>query len=99
LRIHFCCLAESLTCSFERGLINLEIIFDDVNGFSITISEGLDLLGSLGPAHCVGVVPEGLDKDNSLIGNHVKPIGKCFVVECLASLIVDQLTSFCQVID
>ncbi len=67
--------------------------------FSITISEGRDLFGSLGPAHHVGVALEGLDEDDSLVGNHVKPIGKCFEVECFVSLIVDQLTSFCQVID
>jgi hypothetical protein len=94
LRINFSCLAELLTCNFERGLINLAVIFDDVNGFSITISEGCDLLGSLGPAHHVGVALEGLAKDDSLVGNHVKPIGKCFVFECFASLIIDQLTSF-----
>jgi hypothetical protein len=95
LGINFSCLAELLTCSFECGLINLAIIFDDVNGFSITICEGCDLLGSLGPAHCVGVALEGLDKDDSLVGNYIKPTGECFVVKCLASLIVDQLTSFC----
>ncbi len=91
LGISFSCLAESLTCSLEHGLVNLTVIFDDVNGFSITISEGCDLLGSLGPAHCVGVALEGLDKDDSLVGNH---IGECFVIECLKSLFVDQLTSF-----
>ena len=99
LGINFSCLAELLTCSFEYGLIDLAVIFDDVDGFSITTCEGRDLLGSLGLAHCGGVVLEGLNKDDSLVGNHVKPIGKCFVVECFASLIVDQLTSFCQVID
>jgi hypothetical protein len=99
LRINFSCLAELLTCSFERGLVDLAVIFDDGNGFSITISEGCDLFGSLGLAHHIGVALEGLNKDDSLVGNHVKPIGKCFVVKCFASLIVDQLTSFCQEIN
>ena len=94
LRINFSCLAELLTCSFEHGLIDLAIILDDVNGFSITISEGWDLFGPLGLAHHVGMVLEGLDEDDSLVGNHVKPIGKCFVVKCRTSVIVDQLTSF-----
>ncbi len=99
LGINFSCLAELLTYSFECGLVNLAVIFDDINGFPITIIEGCDLLGSLGLAHCVGVALEGLDEDDSLVGNHIKPIGECFVVECLASLFVDHLTSFHQVID
>ena len=99
LRINFSCLAELLTYSFERGLVNLAVIFDDVNGFSITISEGCDLFGSLGPAHHVGVVLEGLNKDDSLVGDHVESIGKCLVVECCTSVIVDQLTSFRRLIN
>ncbi len=99
LRINFSCFTELLTCSFERGLVNLAIIFDDVDGFSITISEGRDLLGSLGPTHRVSVTLEGLNEDDSLVGNHIKFIGKCFVVKCLTSGIVDQLIFFCRVIN
>ncbi len=96
LRINFSCLAELLTCSFEHGLVDLAVIFDDVDGFSITISEGCDLLGFFGPAHHVSVVREGLNKDDSLVGDHVESIGKCFVVKCRTSVIVDQLTSFVE---
>jgi hypothetical protein len=74
LRVNFSCLAELLTCSFEHGIVDLAVIFNDVDGFSITISEGRDLLGSLGPAHCVGVVLEGLDEDDSLVGDHVESV-------------------------
>jgi hypothetical protein len=85
-------LAEPLARSFERGHANLAVVLDDVNGFSLTIGEGRDLLGSFGPAHQVGLALKGLNKDGSLVGGRVKLVGKCLVVECFAPVIVDQLT-------
>ena len=36
---------------------------------------------------------EGLDEYDGLVGRHVEAIGKCLIVECVAPLIVDVLTS------
>ncbi len=94
LRINFSYLAKLLTCSLEHDLVDLAITLDDVNRFSATIGEGRDLLGSLGPAHQVSVALEGLEKDNSLAGSHGKSVGKCLVIQCSTSMIVDVLTKF-----
>ncbi len=92
-------LAESFKRSLEGGHVDLAIVLDDVDVDAISIGELSDLLGSLGPAHLVGFALEGLDEDDSLVGCHVEAIGKCFIVECVAPLIVDVLTPLHRIID
>ncbi len=41
------CFQESLTCSFEGGLINLAITLDNVNGPTSAVAESGDLPGAL----------------------------------------------------
>ena len=95
LRISFSCLAESLTHSLERSLVDLAIVLDDVDGLPIMIGESCDFLGSLGPAHQISFVLEGLGEDDSLTRNHIESVDKCSVIKCCTTLIVDILTKCC----
>ncbi len=99
LRISLSRLTKLLRYSLERGLIDLAVIFDDVDKFSITIGKGRDLLGHLSLAHHVSMALKDLNKDDSLVGDHVESIGKCFVIQCSTSMTVDVLTKFCPVIN
>ena len=89
-------LAKSLTHSFEPGQVDSAIVFDDVDGDTITIVEGSDLLGAGRPAHQLGITFEGLNEDDSLIGGQVEPVGKCLVIECFALFFVDVLTQILE---
>ena len=82
-------LAKSLTRSFQGGLVDLAIAFNDVDGYTRAVSEGGDLLGALVPTHRSGATEEGLGEHDGLIGGHGKTVGKCLVVERCNSLFVD----------
>jgi hypothetical protein len=80
-------LQKSLTRSFESGLIDLAVAFDDVNLTSSAVGERGDLPCALIPAHCSGTTVESFNNDDSLVGGHGKPIGKCRLVKCFAPLL------------
>ncbi len=82
-------LAKPLTRSLQRGLIDLAIAFDDVDGYTRAVGEGGDLLGALVSSHCSGEIEEGLGEDDGLTSCHVETIGKCLVVKWCNSLLVD----------
>jgi hypothetical protein len=92
-------LAKSLTRSFQGGLIDLAIAFDDVDGYTRAVGEGGDLFGALVPTHRGGATEEGLGEDDGLICSHVETVSKCLVIEWCNSLLVDILPSFRQIID
>ena len=77
----------------------MAIVFDDVDGDSITIGEYRDLLGAGRPAHCLRLAFEGFNKDDSLVGGHVEPAGKYLVIKCIAPFFVDILTQFLQIVN
>jgi hypothetical protein len=59
------------------------------------VGKGSDMLGAFVPSHHDDGTREGLDKNHQLVGNHPKVVGKCFVIECLVSLLIDDLTTVC----
>ncbi len=67
-------LAEPLTRSLERDHVNLAVVLDDVDGDSLTIGEGCDVLGSLEPAHRVILALKSLNEDDSLLGAMLNPL-------------------------
>jgi hypothetical protein len=79
--------AKSLTCSFESGLVDLAVAFNDVDLMSNAVGKRGVLLCALIPAHGRGTMVESLNKDDGLVGGHGKAIGKCLIVECFASLL------------
>ncbi len=80
-------LAESLTCRFESGLVDLAITFDDVDLATGTVGKQGSLHCALVPAHRRGMTVERFDKDDGLVGGHGKAVGKCLVIEWFASLL------------
>jgi hypothetical protein len=85
-------LAESLTCRFESGLVNLAITFDDVNLATGTVGKQGNLHCALVPAHCRGTMVEHFNKDDGLVGTHGEAVGKCHVIKWFASLLKKCLT-------
>jgi hypothetical protein len=82
-------LAKPLTCSLQRGLVDLAIAFDDVNVYTRAVGEDGDLLGALVLSHCSGAIEDGLGEDDGLTSGHVETIGKSHVVKWCNSLLVD----------
>ncbi len=80
-------LAESLTCRFESGLINLAITFDDVNLATGAGGKQGNLHCALVPVHHRGMTVERFNKDDGLVGGHGKAVGKCLVIKWFASLL------------
>jgi hypothetical protein len=80
-------LAESLTCRFESGLVNLAITFDDVDLTTGAVGKQGNLNCALVPAHRHGTTVEPFDKDDGLVGGHGKAVGKCLVIKWFASLL------------
>ncbi len=92
-------LAETLTASLEGGLIDLAVAFDDINGLAVSIVVGGDLHGASVPSHCSSTMGEGFHEDHHLAWGHPKTLSESFVLECLASLLVDAFPFLRQVID
>jgi hypothetical protein len=87
LGIHLTCLAKSFASSLQGCFVDLPVALDEVYQSSTTVGKGSDLLGAFFLSHHNGTIREGIYKDYHLVGSHPKAIGKCFVVECLASLL------------
>ncbi len=69
-------IAKSLARSFQGGLIDLAIAFDDVDGYTRAVGEAGDLFGALVPTHRSGATEEGLGEYDSLICGRVETVGK-----------------------
>jgi hypothetical protein len=91
-------LAESLTLSFESGLVDLAIALYDINRASGTVDKSGDLPCALIPAHHGGARVEVLNKGDGLVVGHCKAIGKCLIVKCFAPLLKNGLPSFFQMV-
>jgi hypothetical protein len=89
LGIHPTCLAKSLASSLQGCFVDLPVALDEIYLSSTAVVKSSDLLGALGPSHCNGATREGSNKDHRLVGSHPKATGKCLVVKCLASLLID----------
>ncbi len=77
---------------FQGCFVDLPIALDETYRSSTTVGKGSDLLGTLVPSNCNGTARECFIKDHRLVSSHPKTISKCFVVKCLASLLIDAWT-------
>jgi hypothetical protein len=68
---------------------------DEIYQSFTAVGKGSDLLGALVQSHRSGATREGFNKDHRLVSSHPKSNGKCLVIECLASLLIDASTPFC----
>ena len=89
LSISFPSLTEALTLCFERRLVDLTILFDDIDSVAITIDKGSDLLRALVPAHLGCLAMKSFNEDDGLDDGHGKTFGKCLVVKSLTASLVD----------
>jgi hypothetical protein len=86
LRSH--CLAELAAMGFERGLINLPVILDDVDDDALLVWKLGDSHRTLVPPHDAAAVLESLDKCGGGEGHHQETF---IFGELLESLLVDAL--------
>jgi hypothetical protein len=87
--IQLTCLTESLTSSLHGCFVDLLVALDEIHRSSSAVGKGSDCVGALVSSHHNGAMREGFNNDQHLVGSHPKAVGKCFVVECLASLLID----------
>ncbi len=71
-----CSRAETFTGGAKGGFVDLPIFFDDVDGVTVPIGEGGDVLVSGVSSHFSAKVLKNLDECDDLIGCHVEPISE-----------------------
>jgi hypothetical protein len=69
-------LVETFAGSLEGSLVDLTVAFDDVNGVTILVLEGSNVLGSSISANFGAASLEHFNKGDGLIGSHVETFGE-----------------------
>jgi hypothetical protein len=60
----------------KGGFVDLPIVLDDVDGVTVPVGKGGDVLVSGVPSHFSATALKSLDERDDLIGCHVEPIGE-----------------------
>jgi hypothetical protein len=87
--IHLTCLAKSLASNLQGRFVDLPVALDEIYQSSTAFGEDSDLLCALVSSNCNGVTRDCFNNDHHLVSSHPNTARKSFVVECLASLLID----------
>ena len=72
-----CSQAETFTGGANGGFVDLPVlVLDDVDGVTIPVGKGGDVLVSSVPSHFSATTLKSLDERDNLIECHVEPIGE-----------------------
>ncbi len=82
-------LAESLASSLQGCFVDLSVALGEAYRSSSAVDKGSDMLDALDQSYHDGTTREGFNEHHRLVSSHPKAVGKCFVVKCLTSLLVD----------
>jgi hypothetical protein len=63
-------------CGAKDRLINLPVVFDDVDIDAIPVLEGGDVFGAGVPSHLSALALKSFGEDDSLVRHHIDAIGE-----------------------
>ncbi len=69
----FALVLESAPAAEQKRSVDLPIVLDDVDGVTVPVGEGGDVLVSSVPSHFSATALKSLDERDNLIGCHVNP--------------------------